>query len=95
MHPAFFISHLAPTSRTVRAHAGRPSAALDGRSAIVQAGQCLGGGGSVNCASSLSLTFSLGSFLGKKAATLMAEARMDCVGVHSHDVHARERLGLR
>jgi alcohol oxidase len=66
VHPAFFISHLAPDSRTVRAHAGRPSAALDGRAAIVQAGQCLGGGGSVNCASSLSRFSFL--FLGKKSS---------------------------
>jgi choline dehydrogenase-like flavoprotein len=57
IQPAFFISHLAPGSRTVRAHAGRPSEALGGRSAIVQTGQCLGGGGSVNCASSLFALF--------------------------------------
>lgn len=47
--PARFISHLAPGSRTVRVHNSRPSAALGGRSAAVPCGQCLGGGGSVNC----------------------------------------------
>ena len=43
--------HVAPGSRTVRAHVSHPSAALGGRPAIVQSGQCLGGGGSMNCAS--------------------------------------------
>ena len=47
-------SHLLPGSRTVRKHESRPSAALGGRSAIVHTGQCLGGGGSVNCAYSSS-----------------------------------------
>ncbi len=47
--PARFLSHIAPGSRTMREHVGRPSAALGGRSAIVHVGQCLGGGGSVNC----------------------------------------------
>ena len=50
MHPALFLSHIMPGSRTVRGHESRPSAALGGRSTIVQTGQCLGGGGSVNCA---------------------------------------------
>ena len=49
--PARFLSHLAPGSRTVRVHTSRPSAALGGRSALVPCGQCLGGGGSVNCTS--------------------------------------------
>jgi len=44
------IWHIAPGSRTVREHASRPSAALGGRSVPVHAGQCLGGGGSINCA---------------------------------------------
>jgi alcohol oxidase len=47
--PARFPSNLAPGSRTVRVHTSRPSAALGGRSVAVPCGQCLGGGGSVNC----------------------------------------------
>jgi hypothetical protein len=47
--PARFLSHIAPGSRTVRMHESRPSAALGDRSTIVPCGQCLGGGGSVNC----------------------------------------------
>ena len=50
MHPMQCRSHLLPGSRTVRKHECRPSAALGGRSAIVHTGQCLGGGGSINCA---------------------------------------------
>ncbi|KAH9046734.1 alcohol oxidase-like protein [Lactarius hengduanensis] len=46
--PLSFLSHLAPGSRTVRAHVSQPSAALGGRTTIVPHGQCLGGGGSVN-----------------------------------------------
>ena len=40
-----------PGSRTVRVHTSRPSAALGDRSVLVPCGQCLGGGGSVNCTS--------------------------------------------
>jgi len=49
-HPALLLSHIAPGSRTVRMHVSRPSAALGGRLTAVHVGQCLGGGGSVNCA---------------------------------------------
>jgi len=49
-NPALFLSHIMPGSQTVRGHESRPSAALGGRTTIVQTGQCLGGGGSVNCA---------------------------------------------
>jgi len=49
--PARFCHNLAPGSRTVRVHTSRPSEALGGRSAAVPCGQCLGGGGSINCAS--------------------------------------------
>jgi hypothetical protein len=49
--PARFISHITPGSRTVRVHASRPSAALGDRSTLVPCGQCLGGGGSINCMS--------------------------------------------
>ncbi|KAH9174551.1 alcohol oxidase-like protein [Lactarius sanguifluus] len=46
--PLSFLSHLAPGSSTMRAHASQPSAALGGRTTIVPSGQCLGGGSSVN-----------------------------------------------
>ncbi|KAI9453449.1 alcohol oxidase-like protein [Lactarius psammicola] len=46
--PLKFLSHLAPGSRTSRAHVSQPSAALGGRTTIVPTGQCLGGGGSIN-----------------------------------------------
>ncbi|KAI0247160.1 alcohol oxidase-like protein [Lactifluus subvellereus] len=46
--PMRYPTHLASGSRTMRVHTSRPSAALGGRSATVQCGQCLGGGGSVN-----------------------------------------------
>ena len=70
IQPAHFLSHIAPGSRTVRAHASRPSAALGNRSTIVPCGQCLGGGGSVNCTSSLHTS------LGKK------ENLPNCHAVH-------------
>ncbi|KAI9447383.1 alcohol oxidase-like protein [Lactarius indigo] len=46
--PLNFLSHLAPGSHTSRAYVTQPSAALGGRTTIVPAGQCLGGGGSIN-----------------------------------------------
>jgi len=46
--PLRILSHLAPDSRTVRAHVTRPSAVLGGRTTTVPCGQCLGGGSSVN-----------------------------------------------
>jgi hypothetical protein len=49
--PMRYPTHLAPGSRTIRVHTSRPSAALGGRSVTVQCGQCLGGGGSINCTS--------------------------------------------
>ncbi|KAI9432497.1 alcohol oxidase-like protein [Lactarius indigo] len=48
LRPLSFLSHLAPGSRTIRAHVSQPSAAVGGRTIIVPSGQCLGGGGSVN-----------------------------------------------
>ena len=48
--PLNLMDHLAPGSRTIRVHVSQPSAALGGRPAIVPCGQCLGGGGSINCA---------------------------------------------
>ena len=53
--PARFLSHMAPGSRTVRVHASPPSAALGNRPVLVPCGQCLGGGGSVNCMSCFSV----------------------------------------
>ena len=50
-NPLMLLSHLAPDSRTVRAHVTQPSAVLGGRTTVVPCGQCLGGGGSVNCES--------------------------------------------
>ncbi|KAH9013891.1 alcohol oxidase-like protein [Lactarius pseudohatsudake] len=46
--PLNFLSHLAPGSRTSRAHVSQQSAALGGRTTTVPCGQCLGGGGSIN-----------------------------------------------
>jgi alcohol oxidase len=48
--PPRLLDHLAPNSRTVRAHVTQPSAVLGGRTTTVPCGQCLGGGGSINCA---------------------------------------------
>ena len=55
--PLRFLSHLAPGSRTTRVHVSQPSAALGDRTTIVHCGQCLGGGGSINC------TFCVSSYL--------------------------------
>ena len=49
--PLRLLSHLAPDSHTVRTHVTQPSMVLGGRTTAVPCGQCLGGGGSVNCAS--------------------------------------------
>ena len=43
--------HLTPDSRTVRFHVSQLSAALGDRTTAARSGQCLGGGGSVNCMS--------------------------------------------
>lgn len=49
--PAKFLSHLLPTSTTVKFHVGKPCEELGGRAPIVPSGSCLGGGSSVNCTS--------------------------------------------
>jgi alcohol oxidase len=49
IQPARFLSHLAPTSKTVAFNVGRPSKNLNGRSLVIQSGRCVGGGSSVNC----------------------------------------------
>ncbi|KAH9053394.1 alcohol oxidase-like protein [Lactarius vividus] len=46
--PLNFLTHLAPGSRTSRAHVSQQSVALGGRTTTVPCGQCLGGGGSIN-----------------------------------------------
>ena len=53
--PLNFMSNLTPSSRTVRWHVSKPSTALGSRAAIVPCGQCLGGGGSINSTSRISL----------------------------------------
>lgn len=49
IQPARFITHYVPTANTVRFHFSQPSDALGGRPLPVIAGQCLGGGSSINC----------------------------------------------
>ncbi|KAF7796088.1 hypothetical protein EIP86_007259 [Pleurotus ostreatoroseus] len=48
IQPARFITHYVPTANTVRFHFSQPSDALGGRPLPVIAGQCLGGGSSIN-----------------------------------------------
>ncbi|THH14622.1 hypothetical protein EUX98_g9586 [Antrodiella citrinella] len=48
--PARFASHLTPNSKTIKYVAAKRSEALGGRAVIVPAGECLGGGSSVNFA---------------------------------------------
>lgn len=49
VQPARFLSHLRPDTITAKHVVAQPSEHLDGRSLIVQCGQCVGGGSSVNC----------------------------------------------
>ncbi|GKT94686.1 alcohol oxidase [Colletotrichum tofieldiae] len=48
VHPAFFLDHLAPESKTAIFYQGKKSDKLAGRSPIVPAGGILGGGSSIN-----------------------------------------------
>ncbi|KAH8103817.1 alcohol oxidase-like protein [Cristinia sonorae] len=48
VQPARYLSHLVPGSKTVKFLVSNPSPHLGGRPAIVPAGQCIGGGSSVN-----------------------------------------------
>ncbi|KAF4831757.1 Alcohol oxidase [Colletotrichum siamense] len=48
VHPAFFLDHLAPDSKTAIFYQGSPSEQLAGRSPIVPSGGMLGGGSSIN-----------------------------------------------
>ena len=48
IQPARYLSHLAPTSTTMRFNKAEKTEALGGRELVVPCGQCLGGGSSVN-----------------------------------------------
>ncbi|KAI1785923.1 alcohol oxidase-like protein [Ganoderma leucocontextum] len=48
LQPARFLTHLAPDSKTIKHVVGKPSDHLNGRQLVVQCGQCVGGGSSVN-----------------------------------------------
>ncbi|KAI0768758.1 alcohol oxidase-like protein [Trametes elegans] len=50
VQPARFLSHLRPDTTTVRHIAARQSEHLGGRQLVIQCGQCVGGGSSVNFA---------------------------------------------
>ncbi|KAJ7484622.1 alcohol oxidase-like protein [Mycena latifolia] len=43
-----YLTHLAPTSKTMQFYASAPSEYLGGRSVVVPSGRCIGGGSSVN-----------------------------------------------
>lgn len=47
--PARFLSHLAPTSKTVTFNVGNHAAEIGGRQLVIPSGRCVGGGSSVNC----------------------------------------------
>ncbi|KAI9460288.1 GMC oxidoreductase-domain-containing protein [Boletus coccyginus] len=49
VEPCRFMEHFAPNSTTVIRHKSKPSAFLDGRSAVVASGHTVGGGSAVNC----------------------------------------------
>ena len=51
VEPYRFVTHLVPDNPTVTPYAAAPSPAVGGRSIIVPAGHCVGGGSSVNCTS--------------------------------------------
>lgn len=47
-HPAFFLDHQLPTSKTTLFYKGNKSAKLADREVYVPSGGCLGGGSSIN-----------------------------------------------
>jgi len=49
--PARYLSHLAPTSKTVTFNVGNAAKEIGGRQLITPSGRCVGGGSSVNCES--------------------------------------------
>ena len=53
VQPARFITHLTPDSKTMKYMVANSSKFLDGRNVVAPAAQCLGGGSSVNCTSSV------------------------------------------
>ncbi|KAJ6543116.1 alcohol oxidase-like protein [Mycena capillaripes] len=46
--PGKFLTHLAPTSKTMQFYTSKPSDQLGGRSVVVSSARCIGGGSSVN-----------------------------------------------
>ncbi|THU99424.1 alcohol oxidase [Dendrothele bispora CBS 962.96] len=48
IQPGRYITHLAPTSKTMQFWASEPSDHLTGRSLVIPSGRCIGGGSSVN-----------------------------------------------
>ncbi|KAJ7770632.1 GMC oxidoreductase-domain-containing protein [Mycena metata] len=48
IQPGQYITHLAPTSKTMQFNVGKPSEHVAGRSSIVPSARCVGGGSSVN-----------------------------------------------
>ncbi|KAJ7167198.1 GMC oxidoreductase-domain-containing protein [Mycena crocata] len=48
IQPGQYITHLAPTSKTMQFYASKPSPHLGGRSIVIPSGRCVGGGSSVN-----------------------------------------------
>lgn len=51
VHPCRYVEHLAPSTTTLSAYAGKPSTHLDGRSVVITCGRSVGGGSAVNCGS--------------------------------------------
>ena len=56
IQPARYISHLAPTSKTVTFNVGNPAKEVGGRQLVILSGKCVGGGSSVNCESCIHTT---------------------------------------
>ncbi|KAJ7143342.1 GMC oxidoreductase-domain-containing protein [Mycena crocata] len=48
IQPGRYITHLAPTSKTMQFYVSKPSEYVNGRSVVVPSGRCIGGGSSVN-----------------------------------------------
>lgn len=62
--PARYLSHLLPTSNTLKIHVGKKSEVL-GRAPVVSHAQCLGGASSINCTSLLHRMSAFSSDCGK------------------------------
>ncbi|KAJ6611006.1 GMC oxidoreductase-domain-containing protein [Mycena sp. CBHHK59/15] len=48
IQPGQYLTHLAPTSKTMQFYTSKPSEHVGGRSVVVPSGRCIGGGSSVN-----------------------------------------------